>query len=596
MPESPSKYSSALVTFTIYSGGSKIDSTYRVSSIIVRKAFNKIPYAKIEIIDGEMPDKDFPISNKNDFKPGTEIKIDAGYESKEKTIFKGIVIKHAVKIDNENNSWLNVECRDKAIKMTVGRKNANYVNKKDSEIISAVVTGNAGLSADVKTTSVQHKEIVQYYSTDWDFILSRAELCGYLVNIEDAKLTIKPPETSAAAALKVVYGDDLMEFDAEVDARTQLSASKSRGWNLGTHQVNEKSGSAPTLNQQGDLTTAELAKVIGLKEYNLQTPVPIEQDNLKSWADAQLLKSGMARIQGRMKFQGNEAAKPSAIIELDGVGNRFKGNVFATGVFHEITEGAWTTEVEFGMSPEWFTEDYDVVAPSAAGLLPGVEGLHVGVVTKLDGDPDNEHKIQVKVPVMKNSTEGIYARMAKFYASNDFGSFFVPEIGDEVVLGYFNNDPCHPVILGSVYSSKNKPPYDVTADNFIKAIVTKTKMKIEFDEENKIITIVTPGKNTIIISDKDKSILLKDQNNNKAELCPDGIKLDSPKDISIKAKGKIDIDAMGKITMTSKQDVAVSGLNIKNEAQVGFTGKGNATAEVSASGQTTVKGAIVMIN
>jgi len=72
--------------------------------------------------------------------------------------------------------------------------------------------------------------------------------------------------------------------------------------------------------------------------------------------------------------------------------------------------------------------------------------------------------------------------------------------------------------------------------------------------------------------------------------------LDSPSDISITAKGKITIDAIGAIDLSSKADVSVKGMNVNHEASVGFVAKGNATAELSASGQTTVKGAMVMIN
>ena len=175
-------------------------------------------------------------------------------------------------------------------------------------------------------------------------------------------------------------------------------------------------------------------------------------------------------------------------------------------------------------------------------------------------------------------------------------SFFVPEIGDEVVLGYFNNDPAHPVVLGSLYSSKRKPPYSLTADNFTKAIVTKSKLKIEFDDDKKVTTIETPGGNKIVISDDDTSILLADQNNNTVKLGSDGIALDSPKDITITAKGKVSVDAAGGLELNSKADVKITGMNVNNEAKVGFVAKGNASAELSASGQTTVKGAMVMIN
>ena len=597
MAESPEINGSGVVRLTIFSNGTQLDDSIAIVSVTVSKTIKKIPTARIVFLDGDMPNRDFPVSNTDDFKPGSEIKINAGYDENEETIFQGVIVKHSIKITEDNYARLVIECRDKAVGMTIGRKNANYVDSKDSDIITKLIGNHSGLSSDVDATTTSFKEIVQYYCTDWDFLISRAEVNGLLVIVEDGKVMAKAPDTGATPQLKVTYGEDLIEFDAEMDARTQLTAVKGVSWDLKTQAVVEsKEVSSQTLNGQGDLNSTELAKVFSPKSLRLQTSAPMEKTALEKWADGQQLKAGLARIQGRMKFQGSPKAKVGTLIELEGVGNRFNGKVFVSAVNHDISNGNWTTEVEFGMSPDWFAEKRDLVAPSTSGLLPGVEGLQIGVVKKLDEDPEGQHKIQVSVPVLQAETEGVWARLANFYASEGIGTFFIPEIGDEVVLGYLNNDPAHPVILGSLYSSKRKPPYALTADNFIKSIVTKSELKLEFDDEKKIITLITPGENKIVISDEDKSIVLQDQNNNKVELSPDGILLDSPRDIKITAKGKITIDAAGGVGTSSKADVKIEGLNINNNAKVGFVAKGNATAELSASGQTTVKGAMVMIN
>ena len=596
MPDSPNINSSDVIKLSIYANGSQIDEAIQIVSVSVTKTINKIPSAKIVLLDGDMPNKDFPISSSDDFKPGCEIKINAGYGQSEEAIFQGIVVKHGIKITGDNYSRLVIECRDKAVAMTIGRHNANYVDSTDSDIISALIKNYSGLSSDVETTTTQYKELVQYYCTDWDFMLSRAEANGLLVCVEDGKLTVKPPQTDASADLKVTYGDDLIEFHADIDARTQLAEVNSASWDPSEQAVVEENVSPQTLNKQGDLKTTDLAKVINLKSFRLQTPALLEKSALKDWATGQQVKAGLARIRGRMKFQGSANAKIGSLIELDGVGKRFNGNVFVSSVNHELVNSNWITEVDFGMSPDWFAEQRDLVAPPASGFLPGIEGLQIGVVMKLDEDPIGQSRIQVSVPILQAETEGVWARLANFYASNSFGAFFIPEIGDEVVLGYLNNDPSNPVVLGSLYSSKQTPPYDLTADNFTKAVVTRSKLKIEFDDDKKITTIITPGDNKVVLSDDEKSILMQDQNGNKVELNPDGISLDSPKDISITAKGKITIDAMGEIGVSSKADVSVKGMNINHDANVGFVAKGSATAELSASGQTTVKGAMVMIN
>lgn len=596
MPSSPQKESDGPVRLTLLSNGKGVRDDIQVVSVLVSRSINRIPYAKIVLLDGDMPNQDFPLSNSADFQPGAEIKINAGYDQDEQTLFEGVVVKHGIKISGENEARLLIECRDKAVKLTVGRKNANFVDSKDSDIIAKLISGSSGLSADVTASNTQHKESVQYYATDWDFLLARAEANGFLVIVEDGKLTVGPPKTSGSPELKVTYGEDLYEFQADLDAMTQLASVKGVSWDLKTQAIVEGQKAPKKLNDQGDLDSATLAKVVGLDSFRLQTPAPMEQSALNDWAEARQVKAGLARIRGHMKFQGSAKARLGKLIELGGVGNRFKGKVFVSAVQHSIVDGNWTTEVEFGMSPEWFAERRDLVAPPAAGLLPGVEGLHIGVVKKLDADPDGQHKIQVSVPIMQAASDGVWARLSRFYSSDGYGAFFIPEIGDEVVLGFFNNDPSNPVVLGSLYSSKRKPPYDLTAENNIKALVTRGKLKLEFDDDKKVITLVTPANNTIVLSDDGKSILIQDETGNKIELNTGGITLDSPKDIKITAKGKITLDAIGEIGITSKADVKVAGLNINHVAQVGFVAKGSASAELSAAGQTTVKGAMVMIN
>nr|WP_320014350.1 type VI secretion system tip protein VgrG [uncultured Desulfobacter sp.] len=597
MADSPNIEGSGIVNLKILCNGTEMDGTCKVVSVTVFKKVNQVPRATLVLVDGDMAQKDFPVSNTDDFKPGSEITLDAGYDQKTETVFKGIVIKHGIKITGNNNAHLIVECRDKSVKMTVGRHNANYVDMTDSDIIQGLISNYGGLSSDIKTSDTTHGELVQYYCTDWDFMLSRAEVNGFLVFVDDAKVSVKPPETDAGPGLKVSYGTDIIEFEGQMDARTQFAEVKGIAWEPASQEAVEQTATPVALNEQGDLSTDDLAQVVGLESYALQTPAPIDKTGLKAWADAHMLKTGLARIRGRVKFQGSAKAKPGEMLEVEGVGNRFNGTVFLSSVTHLFTPCNWITDAEFGLDPEWFVEKPDIMAPSAAGFLPGIEGLHLGIVKQLNDDPGKAHRVQVTIPVMKAEKEGVWARIANFYGSDDGGgAFFMPEVGDEVVLGYFNNDPCHPVILGSLYSSKHPPPHELEAENSIKAIVTKSKLKLEFDDDKKVTTIETPGGNKVVLSDDDSSITLEDQNSNSVILNKDGISLDSAKTIKLTAKGKIELDSVQKTSITSKADLTLEGLNLNATAKVGLTAKANATAELSASGQTTVKGAMVMIN
>ncbi|WP_267221332.1 type VI secretion system tip protein VgrG [Dyella silvae] len=595
MAESPNANTNGAIRVTVSASGQPL-ATLPIVSVTVRRAVNRIPWAEIVLVDGDMPTGSFALSDAATFAPGADIAISAGYGDDEAPLFKGVVVRHSVKIGGETSSRLVIECRDKATKMTIGRSNANYLQTKDSDIISTLI-GNHGLSADVASTATQYDELVQFYCSDWDFMLARADANSLLVNVDDGAVSVKAPNTSGSAVLSVTWGSDLISFEADIDARSQYTAVQAVSWDPKQQTVMQGNSAGPTtLNQQGDLTGETLAQVASPSTYILQTGATQPMATLTDWAKAAQQKAALGRIRGRMSFRGSAAAVPDSVIEVSGVGTRFKGSVYVSAVEHDISSGNWTTHVEFGLRPEWHVEREDVVAPLNGGLLPGVSGLQIGVVMKLDGDPEGEQRIQVNVPVLQAQTQGVWARLLQFYASNAFGAFFLPEVGDEVLLGYLNDDPSHPVVLGSLYSSSRKPPYTIEAKNNTKAIVTRCLHKIEFNEEDKIITVITPGKNQMVLDDKNQSITVQDQHNNSVKLSSAGIALTSQSDIKLTAQGNVTITANAAVNIKATTDLKAAGMNVTCEAQVGFTGKGSATAELSAAGQTTVKGAMVMIN
>jgi uncharacterized protein involved in type VI secretion and phage assembly len=220
--------------------------------------------------------------------------------------------------------------------------------------------------------------------------------------------------------------------------------------------------------------------------------------------------------------------------------------------------------------------------------------LQNGVVKQIDSDPNNEFRVLVTIPIMNNKT--VWARLANLYATSGSGTYFYPEVGDEVILGFFNEDPRFPVILGSMYSSSKAPPYTPDSKNETKAIVSKSLVKIVLDEEKKSLSLTTPANNSIVLSDDAKSITLSDQNGNKIEMTSSGITIQSASDITIKANQNINTSATASISVSATNDLTLSGLSVSGTAQTQMTMKGTASAEFSASGEVVVKGAMVMIN
>lgn len=591
MADSPSVNKDRVLSCSVYCGGSKLKNAFSLVSANVRLELNRIGKATLKFNAGNMDKQTFDESDDSLFKPGNAIRLDAGGIDKEETLFEGIIIGLRILAGKDFRSYMVVECRDNAYPATQGRKNRIFEKKKDGDIIKEVLSSYG--SVDVDATSYQHPTLVQYYCSDWDFALSRADANGLFVLTDNGKIKVKKPDVNASPVHTVTFGTDITAFDLELSSDDQFTQYEAVSWSPKEQKVVKVTASAPSLNKQGDLQPKNIASGDSLL---LQTDAPTDEKALKQWADSLALKAGLARYQGSVSFYGSAKVKPGCIIELKGLGKRFNGNLFVGSVTHTIENNEWTTEAGAGVSPLCITDEADVVSPSASGFLPGLQGLHTAVVKKLDGDPLKEQRIQVELPWMDGKSKLLWARLSTMYATNGKGTFFLPEPGDEVLVGFMNQDPTHPVILGSLYGEKHKPPYEYEAKNNTKAIVTREKMRIEFDEEKKIITVSTPGKNTVEISDDGKHIRLTDQHKNEIKMDSGGISLTSAKDITLKAKGNITMDATMKLSGTAKQDVSLEGMNVKVQAKIGATVKGNATAELSASGQTTVKGAMVMIN
>lgn len=594
MSTSPVSENTDLISTTILLSGTEINTAYQVLSIDIKKEVNRISSATIVLLDGNPASESFPISDSADFVPGTPITIKAGYHDSQSVVFGGIIIKHSIRAKHMQSPRLIIECKDDAVKMTIGRNNAIYENSTDSDVIGKLIS-NHGLQKSVESTSYQNKELIQYYCTDWDFMVSRADVNGLIVTTDQGKVTVAKPDSSKSPVLELTYGDTILGFDAEVDARTQYPAVQASSWNQKSQSLLQVSAQDPGVTTPGNFSPSTLAGVIGISTFNLQSTSPLEQSDIQNWANACLLKSRFSLMKGNIRFQGSALALPGAMVQLAGTGTRFDGNAIISKVSHNIEGGNWFTTVELGLHNAWFTETQpDIQSPLASGILPGISGLQNGVVKQIQSDPDNEFRVLVTVPMLNNST--VWARLANLYATSGAGSFFYPEVGDEVVLGFFNEDPRFPVILGSLYSSSKAPAYTPDEKNTNKAIVSKAQVKITIDDQKKSITITTPANNTIVLSDDQKSITMSDQNSNKIEMTSSGITIQSNSDITIKANQNISMSATSNITASATADLKLSGLTVSGTANTQLVMKGTASAELSASGEVTVKGAMVMIN
>lgn len=568
-----------IVSYTLLINGSAAEKTYRVYSVTINREVNRIPTAKIVLLDGEAAKQEFEASDADDFKPGTEVELQAGYEFDEATVFKGIIVRHGLKVQKGKPSVLTLECKDEAVKMTLGRNSQYFYEVKDSDMMEELI-GKHGLSAEVEATKVTHKEFVKYHCTDWDFLITRAEANGQIVLVEDGTVKVGPPDATAKPEIELQYGLNVMEFEAEADARDQLGGVEATAWDAAGQEIISAEGTDPSTNEQGNLSPSDLSDVAAPDPWELDHSGQIIDEELQAWADASLIKSRMAKIRGWVRHRGVADVKPGGTVKLGGMGQRFSGDAFVSAVRHQLSDGTWMTYTQFGLSPEWFALKTPIHAPKASGLLPGISGLHIGIVTALQDDPDGEDRILVKVPSISPDEDGTWMRIAKMDAGDNRGAMWLPEIEDEVVVGYLNDDPRNGIVLGMLHSSAKPAPIPGSDDNHEKGIITREQLKVLFNDDLKTIEVVTPNGNSVLLTDDEGAIVVEDENGNKATLNSDGISLESASDINIKATG----------------DVNIEGVNINIAASAQLAADGGAGSEFTSSAVTTVKGSLVQIN
>lgn len=592
------KPTEGILSFEIFIGGSKIKDDVEIIEISTQMEVNRIASATVILADGGaigLTNAPFKNSEGNDFIPGNEIEIKLGFESKNTSVFKGIILSQRLSIKN-GQSQLEINCRDKAIQMTKGRFNAIFEEKKDSDAISSIA-GNYRIQTKVDATNLQLPVLMQYNCSDWDFIVIRAEMNNMMVVTDKNNLSIKK-YSGQSAEFEINASQFVIDIDLSLDSENIAGKYKTTGWDNTTQKVNSETVTLSDSINQGNISANKLSDVAFKGDSNFYSSAFILKDELKSWGESLANKAVLSKIRGTIKVPGTANIIAGDLVTISGFTNRFNGDAFVSAVYHSVEEGTWLTTLQIGKSPEWHAALPDVQDINASGLIPAVNGTQIATVKKIIEDPDNNYRVLVELPSFTGTDEGIslWARLAFPYASGDAGFFFFPEINDEVLVTFMNNDPRFPVITGALYNQKNKPKEVTDEKNQFKSIYSKSGIYIKFDDEDKILTIETPEKNSFTLDDKNKTISIVDMNKNKLIMDEGGIELKSANDISLTADGKINIKGTDVVNIESTADLTMKGMNVQAEAKTGFTAKGNATAEVSGSAQTTIKGGMVMIN
>lgn len=155
-------------------------------------------------------------------------------------------------------------------------------------------------------------------------------------------------------------------------------------------------------------------------------------------------------------------------------------------------------------------------------------------------DPDGHGRVQVTLPWCPDSGGGRYeawARVATLFAGKDRGSWFMPEVGDELLVAFEHGDPARPYVLGGLWNGSDTPPESANSQNHRKMIRSRNGVTVTLDDssgQEKLI-LETPGGQKVTLKDGPGAVEIEDSNGNSVKLETAGITITAAAKVTVNA-------------------------------------------------------------
>ena len=463
--------------------------------------------------------------------PGKTVEISATATvqgSKPKPVFDGEIVELEPDF-GVNTHRLVIRAFDRLHRLSRGRKVRSFQNVTDGDVAKRFA-GEAGLQADVETTRQVHPYLFQNNQTNLDFLRQRASAIGYLLYVLGKKLCFKPL-TQAPNPVELRWNATLSEFKPRLTTMEQVNTVSAQGWDPKTR--NEIASEVTRGNGMREIGPAKQGGDLAKEAFKIEAPHLVTSTPLRSQTGADQLAKAFADRQAERFIEaegacvGNPAIVAGASVKIDAIGQRFSGTYFVTSATHSFsTKQGFTTRFSIsGQTPSTLLR-----VLRGDDHIPPTLGLVVGIVTD-NQDPDGWGRIKVKYPWLSKEHASDWARVVSVGGGAERGIEFLPEVNDEVLVGFEMGDVHHPYILGGLWNGKDAPPkknQQVISGGRVeqRIIRSRTGHLFLFDDSD--------GGSGITVSDKNGNKITFETGSNK-------LVIDVKGDLSIKAGGKIDI-------------------------------------------------------
>jgi phage protein D/phage baseplate assembly protein gpV len=472
--------------------------------------------------------------------PGRALQVSAQAGAPEQPLFDGEI----VEIEPEFGAGaqrLTVRAFDRLHRLARGRRVRSFLNVTDGDLAMKVAQ-EVGLTAEVGPAAQVHPYVLQSNQTNLEFLRGRAAALGYLLHVRGKALHFGPPQANGQA-VELKWGQGLQEFRPRMTTIDQVSGVTARGWDPARRgeivgQAQDGRG-APQVGEKR--SGAELAQ----GAFHLEAPYLVADRPIRTQAAADSLAQAVADrrasrfIEAEGVSSGNPAVVAGATVRITGVGDRFSGAYFVTSAAHVYRpDGGYTTH--------FTVSGYDP-ATLLGLLLPEPEpvaalGLVIGIVTD-NADPEGQGRVKVRYPSLSGEHGSDWARVVVVGGGAERGVQFLPEVNDEVLVGFEMGDVHHPYVLGGLWNGQDPPPLPSAAavrggQVEQRVIRSRSGHRILLDdtEGGGGVTVEDRKGNRIVLDSAQSSLTIEVQGN--ASLKTSG-------NLTLEAAGQVKIQGMG---------------------------------------------------
>lgn len=518
------------------------------------------------------------VLEKSGIRIGTAITLDvASNENRTPTPLLTGEVTALEKEHDSTGTFTTVRGLDRSHRLTRGRRVVGFPEMTVSDVATKIAR-TAGLEVgQVDATTTVHEQLSQGNVSDWEFLRGLAADIGAQVAVQDGALEFRRPTPAGQAPartgavedpLVLELGRNLLRLRAVVTSGEQVPEVEVRGWDVQGKRALVGTAQAATRSAEIGIAPRDLATGFAAPMLVAADTPYLSQGEVDAAASAlaEQIAGGFAELEGVMR--GNPAVRAGTAVNLAGAGKPFDGKYVVTASRHVFEPDTgyrtWLT-VSGGQDRTLF----GLVEPAGAGRGDaGRTGLVIGQVSD-NRDPEDLGRVRLTFPWLSDDFVSPWARTVQPGAGAGRGALVVPEVGDEVLVGFELGSFQRPYVLGGLYNGVDTPdPGDVplvdansgAVDR--RAFVSRTGHRIEMLE-------TAGGAQGIVVRSGDGKLALG---------------LDQRKtEITLHSDGSVSIDADGDVTVASTTGtLRLEGQEVQVTGRTGVKVDGGAQCSIRA--------------